>query len=232
MDIVAESLQRAGQGAPNFDCREGGRVEVEVELLLAAQVGFALGVDREFGRGLEAFDIGERDCLPAEVGAARFERQCAGGGVGNEAHRDLVEIGLGAVPILRIALQRDVAAAHPAFVHKGASADRGAVVRVGQDVGAFVQVLGHDRRFGRRECRQQVGRRLREDEDGGVRIRGFDGRHVGEGAATARMVLLERLDREGHVGRGEGFSVVPLDAFAQLEAVLQAVFADRPGRGQ
>ena len=51
---------------------------------------------------------------------------------------------------------------------------------------------------------------------------------VGVGVAAARMHRLEELDRVGDVGRGERLAVMELHVRPELEAVAQAVRADRP----
>ncbi|KAG1545662.1 hypothetical protein G6F50_013727 [Rhizopus delemar] len=74
---------------------------------------------------------------------ARFQRGAARGGVGPPADDQLVQVGFARVPVLVVALVFHVAAAHPLAVFPRARAHRRVVQRVGDQVFAVIQVLGH-----------------------------------------------------------------------------------------
>ena len=80
-------------------------------------------------------------------------------------------------------------------------------------------MLGHDGRFTSGKAANQVRRRLAQVDDGGVVVGGVDALKVGEGAGASGVEALDQVQGEGHVSRGEGLAVMPLDPFAQGETV-------------
>lgn len=108
----------------------------------------ALGFRAELRQRLQAGEIRLRHGrAAADVDLAGLEGGGAGALIGDEADHDAVEIGLARVPIIRIALQNDVAALHPFLEHERPGADGRAGILVRQRIGALIDMLRHDRRF-------------------------------------------------------------------------------------
>ena len=186
-----------GDGLANALVLQDIRLQVEEDLVLLAGVGIILAQNRETRILLEAGQIGERNrSTAAEIQITGLEGGGAGGGIGHEADDHAIEIGLRLVPVVRIAFEDGMAAAHPFLEHEGTGADEHRRSRRSCDIDALVQVLWHDRRFGRTECNDQVGCRLRQNEFERIRVRGVGFHDVGKGAATARMAGFQPQDRE------------------------------------
>ena len=102
------------------------------------------------------------------VDLAFFQRDLARAGIGDDLEHDTVEEDRVLVEVIGIALEHDVAAAHPFLELERAGADRLEIGRIGARVGALVDVLGKDLR----EIRLREGpgkerrvRRLHADHD-------------------------------------------------------------------
>ena len=106
------------------------------------------------------------------------------------------------------------------------------VGRVGQEVRALVDMLGHDREDLLVEEVERRRQRLLELEDEGSSIRRLrigDERHQ---LGQVSIVLAEIHQGEHHIGRAERLPVRPFDAASQLERVGQPIRRDLPGLGE
>ena len=180
----------------------------------------------------QPFEIGHRN--PVEAGfmqLARLKRGGTRGLVGDEAPDHPVQIGIvRPAPVIIVAHPDDVLAALVFLELEGAGADRRLVVRVLEDVGAFVQVLGHRvAKIGHRRHDQVQRHRLGIVEHRGQRIGAIDRFQVRlqrRGIVQQRLPQLHRGKR--HVVALERLAVVPAHAVAQLEGDGLAILAGRP----
>ena len=173
----------------------------------------------------DAVEIGERHGREGgELDLVGLERAGRRGAVGQHLVDDLVEIGLALAPIVGVALQPVIFAGLVLGELERAGADRRVVGRVGRDVGAFVDMLGHDAGQRRQRVPDQLERRrLGEAEHGRQCVGRFDRLQILEHDAAEILQRLPDLQRrEGDVGRGERLAVMPLDAVAQLEGHASA----------
>ncbi len=127
----------------------------------------------------------------------------------------------------RVRRELDVAAGHPALEHIRPGADRVGVEGGGADVRLMLQdVPGHDRGL---LPGHEIGRVvvLQRHPDRMV-VRRLVVRDVVVAVAAAHgdLRVQQRLEREDHVGGGEGLAVVPGDAGTQLDGPGAAVGAD------
>ena len=177
---------------------------------------------------LEALDAARGDVVGG-VDLALFQRGDHGVGVGEHPEDDPVDRRL-AAPVVGVGLHGPVLA--PAQLGQGVGAGADAVGRlvgpelVGGDV--LVDVLGDDVDV----HGGQLGvRHRRGDLEGHV----VDGRGVevlGRGEVVEPLLVPGPVDRVGDVLGGEGLTVGPLEAFAEVVGVGEAVVGGLPRLGQ
>ena len=177
-DVLHQKIlvDRVDDGAPHAHVLQLRLAQIEFEIVDGRVVFVAGGRDGEVGQRLQARHVVQRhDILRAVLHIARLERHRAGGAIRNEAEDQRVEIGPRLVPIVRIALEHDVAAALPFLELERPGADRLLVGRIAQEVGAGIDVLRQDRRFRGGEGAHHVGRGRVEVEDRGQIVGRVDG---------------------------------------------------------
>ncbi len=167
---------------------------VHLEPLMRREILVALGGEFEILLRLEALHVEELDVGPLrQLHGAVLQRQRARGAVRDDAVDDLVEIRLVLAVIAVVPHQMDMRAAHPFLQLERAGADRLVVHRVLAEFGAFVDVLGHDRRRGAVEAAEERRERLLQLEHHGQRIRRLGRGDAGEILPGARMGLRQHL---------------------------------------
>ncbi len=202
---------------------------------LVGQRLVALGDDLDARHLGDAGEIGERHGRESgELNFLRFQRRTGARAVREDAKNDLVQLRLALAPVVGIFGQAVIFARLVFGEFERTGADRLYIGRIGGDVGAFVEMLRHDAADDRQCVADQLQwGRLRELEDGGRRVRRFDGFEIGEDEAAE---ILQRLPdaecRIGDVSRGERLAIVPFHAFAQLEGDRLAVGGAFPGGGE
>ena len=203
---------------------------VHLEPLMRREILIALGGVFEILLRLEALDVEELDVGPLhELHCTVLKRQRPRGAIRDDAVDDLVEIGLILAVVAVVPHQMDMRAAHPFLQLEGTGADRLVVHRVLAEVGAFVDVLGHDRGGGAIEATEEGRERLFQLEDDGQRIGRLGGRDAREILACARMGLRQHLHAaEDNVLGRHRLAVVEGDAREELERVGEAVRRDLP----
>ncbi|MPL86078.1 hypothetical protein SDC9_32054 [bioreactor metagenome] len=148
----------------------------------------------------------------------------ARGGVGDHVPVDLVEIGLALVPVLGVLHQLDIRALDPFGELERAGADRRVVGRVGGEIGAFVDVLRHDRHRADLETVQERAEGRFQPEHHGLGVRRGDAFDVIENGAEPRMGLAqEHVGAEHHIVGRERLPVVPPHPVLKVEGIGQAV---------
>ena len=120
----------------------------------------------------------------------------------------------------------------PFLEHERAGTDRRVIVRVGLEVGAFVQMLGNHRQRADLEDAEERSERLFQCEHHGEIIGRFNLFKLYQIGPRPRMGLLAHFDREQNVGRRKRLAVMPIHARLELEGVDLGVLADSPAFGE
>ncbi|KAF1020168.1 MAG: hypothetical protein GAK30_02681 [Paracidovorax wautersii] len=222
-----------GDGLAHRQVAQVGVVEVEDQLVEIPGIFVAPRFQTDVGERLEALQVAQRNgTVAGQIDRAGLQRGGTRGRIGDELGDDAVEVGPRSVPVVRVALQQDVAAADPFLEDKGPRAHRRVVGGVGELITDLEKVPRQDGRLVGRQRAQQIGRRGRQAQAHGRGIRRLGLLHIGESPPAIGVVLLEEEDGEGDVGGGQGLAVMPRHALADLEGVVQSVGRDLPLRRQ
>ncbi len=205
-------------------------VDVGIEEELWREPFITFRLNAQAGPLAEALRIaGRHRALRRILHIAFFKRGGTCAAVRNDAINHLVQIRLALVPVVRIAFEQAVIAFHPLLEHERAGTDRLVVVRIVEDVRAFVQMLRKHLRTVAVERTQHGKRRFREVDDNGVVVGGIDLVCVGKQGLVTRMVFLpDVFERPLHVRGREEFAVVPFHAVTQIERERLAAFGHVP----
>jgi len=153
--------------------------------------------------------------------------------IGNDTEADAVEIRQALLPIIRIAFDEDILAAHPFLEDERPGADELAVPWVAQRLRAFIEVTRHNAGLCGGQYRPDRRRRLGQAEDRRMCIGGVDRYHRFVSRACPRVDLLDHLqDRVLHVRGSERLAIMPFHTLPEMEGDGQAVGCHLPAFGK
>ncbi|MEY9127312.1 hypothetical protein ABIA09_006874 [Bradyrhizobium yuanmingense] len=204
---------------------------VHLEPLVRREILIALGGDFEVLLRLEALHVEELDVGPLrELHRAVLQRQRARCRIRDDAVDDLIQVRLVLQIVSFMAHQMDMRAAHPFLQLEWAGADRLVVQRVLAVVGAFIDVLWHDRRRGAVKAAEERRKGLLQLEHDGERIGRLGRSDARKILPRARMRLGQHLHTAEHdvLGRHR-LAIVEGDVGKQLERIGQAIRRNLPG---
>ena len=117
----------------------------------------------------------------------------------DEANHEPVDMRLWAVPVVRVALIGDVTPTHPFTKDERAGPNGLGAVRIHRHVAGIVEVRWRYRRLGGGESVEEKGRRLRQRDDGRMRVWRANRNDAGEGGAATTVHVSQQSDRRCHV---------------------------------
>ncbi|MBB3659697.1 hypothetical protein FHX15_004965 [Rhizobium sp. BK650] len=116
-------------------------LEIEFDTADAVRILVATRLEGDPVDAFQAFQIAEGNrCRGCKIDLAGFDRDRAGRRVRDEADDQLVEIGTRLIPVFRIALVDEMAAANPFLEFEGTGADRREVGRVFRDLRSLIDM--------------------------------------------------------------------------------------------
>ncbi len=233
VDVVDDevAVDRMGNGMAHLGLGQHWVLDVELQERRVVQERVIAGIELEVGLLQQAAQVGQGQVL-RHIGLTRFDGRRDRGRVTHKADHHPVHMGHTGAPVVRVALEDHMAAAHPLLKNERACTDRRIGVGAAQRVAIAIAVRRHDRQLCRRQRLEQKRRRLGQHQHRRVCVGRIDPLQVLQSDAATRAQLFLGQERVAHIGRAEVAPIMELDALAQLEAVLQTIGADRPGRGQ